>query len=686
MSQAPEHGGATQRGPVDRHQRERARAWRALGRAREAQRRLRLLTAATEILASSLNHESILIDLAKMIVSHYADTCSVHLVDETGHVRQVALEHAESFHASEAKGGTEEASGPSLEATFLRTVIATQKPVIYNESDWNQAADGSGADRLLGLMRRAELKSMMSVPMIAGSKVLGALTICRGGKEARGFTKGDLAVAMDLARRAAMAVDHARMRQEVKRSLASLKLALESGQMAIWEWWVASDRIVCSPQFGAMHGSSESMPGHSLKELVGTLHPDDQDDVFRSIYGAAAREEPFSVEYRYIDGHGQLRWLQLKGDVMERGTDGEPARYAGTCTDVTEQKRVEQALRDSNEKLRAVIEASPLPIVAMDAEGRITEWNGAAEHITGWRKDEVIGRANPMIPGADGRDEALWERMRRGEHLRGILVKRKRRDGGHIHLSKWATPILGPQGEVAGVVAIYMDVTERTRFLRIAAHELGNPLASIKALCSLLRFYVSTGKPLEALADPIERLHREVDSFSDLLSEIIEVFRTQEGQWPIRPERVEATDILSQVVEAFRPVAVDHQVTFEVAGDRPAWIWADVRRLEQLIRNLLFNAVKYSPDGGEISVKVETSSQAVRISVSDQGIGIPKREFSRLFEAFYRIEESQRYHTGGMGLGLYICRDIVLQHGGRIWVESEVGVGSTFFVELPLAN
>ena len=345
--------------------------------------------------------------------------------------------------------------------------------------------------------------------------------------------------------------------------------------------------------------------------------------------------------------------------------------------------------QEATARLRAVIHASPLPVVSMDLEGRITDWNPAAERLTGWKREEVLGRPNPMLPPQrDGRDDEVVTRLRRGETIEGAVVRRRKRDGTLIDLSKWASPLEGEDGTIQGFVAIYNDVTDRLRFLKVASHELGNPLSSIRALQSLMRMHIKQSAPPEKLLSDLDRLEAEMDRFTNLFREIVDTFRAHQGRLPHEPMLLEVQDLVKKRAACWGDV--DHPIVFQ-GGEEPAWVEGDPRRLEQVLENLLSNAAKYSPKGSPIEVGVAVGEQSVVISVTDHGIGIPEAEIPRIFDEFYRVEHVSSdlpvdRTEGGIGLGLSICREIVLQHKGRIWVESELHKGSTFYVELPLAT
>ncbi len=225
----------------------------------------------------------------------------------------------------------------------------------------------------------------------------------------------------------------------------------------------------------------------------------------------------------------------------------------------------------------------------------------------------------------------------------------------------------------------------RTRFLQTAAHELRNPMAGIKGILSLILRRFQTGKPLTDMTNMFEIMEREIDRLSDLLNQILEAFRTQRenGMLTLDLKRVNLLDIIDSAMKPFQ-ISKSCKLITDSNIDKTIWILGDFIRLEEVFRNLLSNAIKYSPDDSEVFVTVQVEEDHALVTVQDHGIGIPKEQLEGIFECFYRASNLEKRDPGGMGLGLYICKEIIDSHVGSIWAESEEGVGSTFYVKLPL--
>jgi two-component system phosphate regulon sensor histidine kinase PhoR len=225
--------------------------------------------------------------------------------------------------------------------------------------------------------------------------------------------------------------------------------------------------------------------------------------------------------------------------------------------------------------------------------------------------------------------------------------------------------------------------TVRRDFISNISHELRTPLASLKALADTLRD--------GALEDPpaaqrfLDRMEVEVDALTQMVQELLELSRIESGQVGFEMAQVPVVNVVRPPVERLRPQAerADLQLSVDLAPDLPP-VLADAERMQQVITNLVHNAIKFTPPGGEVAISATAGEGEVIISVRDTGVGIPADDLPRIFERFYKADRARS--GGGTGLGLAIAKHIVLAHGGRIWAESVEGRGSTFYVALPLAE
>lgn len=325
-------------------------------------------------------------------------------------------------------------------------------------------------------------------------------------------------------------------------------------------------------------------------------------------------------------------------------------------------------------------------VIMLDRDGEIRLWNPAAEAITGVPEVEAVGhRAERVLPGWDD----LAARVpvgRSGEPARPESVPLEV-GGRELWLS-----IAGVELDDDGVVYAFRDLTEeraleemKAEFVATVSHELRTPLAAIYGSAQTIR-----RRDLE-LDDELRDellgvISTESDRLATIVNDLLLASHLDSGRLPVTIERCDAVELAESVVASARthlPAAIDLDVVTE---RRVPPVAADAGQLRQVLANLVDNAIKYSPDGGEVRVRVETSNGKVRFLVTDQGLGIPASERRRVFEKFYRLDPDMNRGIGGTGLGLYICKELVRRVNGRIWLDDAPGGGSVFVVELPAAK
>jgi PAS domain S-box-containing protein len=257
---------------------------------------------------------------------------------------------------------------------------------------------------------------------------------------------------------------------------------------------------------------------------------------------------------------------------------------------------------------------------------------------------------------------------------------------GGPQLSFYATAVpLRSDGRVVGAVVVARDITElmeldrlKDQFLAASAHELKTPVAIIKAGVQTLS---SLGETKEGARAILERIHRGADRIERVVSDLLDVSQLQLGRFVIHREPLDLREVVEQVVA--RSTARERRLHVVLREGAAVPLSADRARISQVLVHLLSNTVRYSPAGADVEVEVREGAREAVVSVRDHGIGIPHGRQSRIFERFYRAHADTPQDRGGMGLGLYLAKQFVVAHGGRMWFESTEGVGSTFSFSLP---
>ncbi len=376
----------------------------------------------------------------------------------------------------------------------------------------------------------------------------------------------------------------------------------------------------------------------------------------------------------------------LMNSVQRLDEGGKPLLVASAIFDARDRRQYERELlaeRRKAEQLAAIVAFSSDAILSASPDGDIRSFNRGAERLFGYSGGEIIGRSlRDLLAPAGG--EAGWDRLMQELRAGRAVVEDMDgtcKDGDIIEVSTALTPVPGQLREVSGISAVVRDISGRREaerlqqeFLAMASHELRHPVTAIKGYAQLmLRRDIYTERSVETILEQAERLERLIDDL--MMAAQIEARRLD--------LRLVETDLVAEARAAVQQIlSTDRPIHLE-AVDEPVPVLVDQQRFGQVLTNLLSNAAKYSPAGSEIWVRVARGDGEASIEVSDRGAGIPADALPHLFSRFFRVEATSG-GAKGLGLGLYISRQLVEAHGGRIGVESEPGVGSTFTVRLPL--
>ena len=339
-------------------------------------------------------------------------------------------------------------------------------------------------------------------------------------------------------------------------------------------------------------------------------------------------------------------------------------------------------------------------IISTDVEDRILTWNHGAEVIFGYSKEETVGQSLTILLPSHraGELEEIRDKVQITGVIRNLEVRRIRKDGIIIEASLAVSPIRDKDDNVIGFLHLARDVTEKKRyeqrlkeldkmksaFVSNVSHELRTPLTAIKA---------SADNMLDRLIGDLNakqvgyltRIKSNSDRLARLINDLLDLSTIEAGKIDLRPANIPLVTLVKEAAESLRPVAAEKLINLTVMSADPGVIaWADRDKVIQVLMNLIGNALKFTPTRGEVTVAVAKNSAAwMQISVTDTGPGIPAEEVNKVFGRFYQIGQAGMQKTQGTGLGLAISKALVEMHGGKIWVESEAGKGSTFSFTLP---
>lgn len=374
-----------------------------------------------------------------------------------------------------------------------------------------------------------------------------------------------------------------------------------------------------------------------------------------------------------------------------------------TLQNAERQQAVNDALSASIEKLASseqhfqnILNTMAEGVGIIDATGKMTYANAMAQRILGLTHSEIKDRTfddprwqNLKIDGSALPDEehpmAIMMRTRQPVFDYEIGVQPPDRERFYIAIN--AAPIIDPETDMlVGGIGTFMDVTNRRRvlqqkdeFINVASHELKTPVTSLKASIQILQRMKDNPNPV-IFDKMLSQAGKSLDKLNRLIVDLLDSNRISEGQLQLRKVRFNIGELVRDCCQHVRTAG-----TFDIVleGDYDTIVEADEQQIDQVLVNFINNAMKYAPDSLEIKVVCERSAAALKVSVVDSGPGIPEKQIPHLFDRYYRADYSG-FRFSGLGLGLYICAEIIKKHGGTISVDSELGTGSAFWFTLPL--
>jgi len=350
-------------------------------------------------------------------------------------------------------------------------------------------------------------------------------------------------------------------------------------------------------------------------------------------------------------------------------------------------------------RLAAIVESSDDAIVSKTLEGIVTSWNPAATRLFGYQPDEIIGRPiTTIIPLELHAEEVeILARLRRGERIDHYETERIAKDGTRLEVSLTISPIRDGKGTIIGASKIARDITQRRRnerllreadrqkdeFLATLAHELRNPLAPICAAAELLKHAKTLEPELRAATTILDRQARHM---RHLVDDLLDMSRITSGRIRLQPEPIELAELLQGVLATYRQSAetTRHRLTLTTAAS-PVYVGGDRVRLTQIFTNILQNAVKYTPPGGQVEITLRREGLQAIVSVRDNGVGIPTEMLEYVFEPFAQLDRSFEPADGGVGIGLTLAKKLIeLHHGGIQARSAGRGKGTEFLIHLPV--
>ena len=489
--------------------------------------------------------------------------------------------------------------------------------------------------------------------------------------------------------------------QDLSRALATMQATLES----TWDGTLAVDERGFVTAFNQTYVQMWRLPATIMesrdhRRIAAFVAPQLQDpqafvERVEAIYATSPEESSDVLEF--ADGRVFERYSRVQT------IDDRHVGRVWTFRDVTERRRAEQATA----LLGAIVDSSDDAIISKDLHGIITSWNNAAEHLFGYTPSEAIGQSITMLIPPDRLDEEthILERLKAGVRVDHFETIRVRKDGSRLDVSLTISPVKSADGRtVVGASKIARDITDRKRteealrqakqtaeaasrakdeFLAMLGHELRNPLGAISGAVSVLTL---RGKADDETAQLQEIIRRQAALLTRLLDDLLDVTRLASGKIDLQRRPVDLETVAEGALRSLAEggKAAQHAISFT---GQTIWVDGDPTRLEQVIFNLLDNAVKYTPPGGRIMVTTSVEGNFAVLRITDTGAGMTEEVVSRVFEPFVQARRTLDRAGGGLGLGLTLVKRLVELHRGTVAAHSPgPGHGTEILVRLPLTD
>lgn len=400
---------------------------------------------------------------------------------------------------------------------------------------------------------------------------------------------------------------------------------------------------------------------------------------------------------------GAIYIFRIGGGAFSAEDQALLAAFADQAAIAVRNATLYEQISDERRLLAAIIDNSAEGIMILDGAGRVRQVNRALAHLAGWEPEKAAGRlaaevlalqdrdGDPVaLPGVPDRRASKSDESR---YVEGEISGRagKTRRGGRaapVSVGVTATPLYDREGNLLRVILNVVDITRfrqaedlKSTFISVVSHELKTPVALIKGYAETLR-REDAAWDAETVRDSLAVINEEADHLTHLIDDLLEASRIQAGRLKLEPTDVSLSYLAHKVVDGLSARTHLHTFEFDFPPDLPS-VWGDPERLQEVLSNLIDNAVKYSPAGGTIWIGGRVDPSTVTVYVADQGIGIPPEEQAHIFDRFHRVDLPEHRRAKGTGLGLYLVKAIVEAHGGRVWVESAPERGSIFIFTLP---
>lgn len=691
---------------------ERARLYEAeqvaRAEAEAARQRLTFLSEASMLLSASLDYETTLEQVARLTLPRLADCCIVDILEQDGSIRRLAVAHVDQTREEQIREIRRRYPHDMNTPTGIPKILRSGEPKFFPCVTEEVLARFSGPHaELLEILRGLSLRSGICAPLLGRERPMGVLSLWMADSNRR-YQESDLALAVELARRAALAVDNARLYQKAQKELEERKRAEEKVRFQAHLLDVIGQAVIATDLRGGiiywnhfaekLYGwSSEEAIGRDILEMTPALSSAEQAaEIMRKL----GKGETWSGEFlvRRRDG---TSFMAMVTDSPVYDQEGRLIGIIGVSFDLTERKKGEEALKRSEEKNRALLNAIPDMMFQLRRDGTLLDYKRAKD-------------LEPLVPPSKFLGKNIADVLPSDVAAPTLRFIERALETGAVQIFEYAFALKEAAREfeariaVSGrdeVLAVIRDITQRKRaekelqqkkieaeeasrlksqFVSNVSHELRTPLNAIIGYASLLLFR-TFGEISPRQEQALKSLHRNAKALLSLIDDLLDLSRIESGKMPILLEKTDLKSLLPEAFEEVKPLVEGKpiEVVWKI-GKQIQPLQSDPRKIRQIFLNLLSNAIKFTEVGSiTISITPAPRRKGLFLSVEDTGIGMKEEDLPTIFDPFRQIDGSLTRQAGGTGLGLTIVKNAVALIQGKIEVQSIYGKGSVFTVYLP---
>jgi PAS domain S-box-containing protein len=542
--------------------------------------------------------------------------------------------------------------------------------------------------------RKAAIKrgyaSSISLPLMTEGKAFGSIAIY--SQKPDPFSGDEIKLLSELSHDLSRGITTIRLRNEGKRTEKALRQSEERFSKAFRSSPAAlSISRLNDGTLIDINESFENLFGYSKRELLGqsaiklnlysNLH--ERNKIVRQLRELGSIKN-YEVSARTKNGTG----LKILISAVKNTLNNQDY-IIWTAIDISELKKLEILLQNKSRENETIINSVPAMVFYKDKDNRFVSTNKAFENVMGLPKNKLEGKSIfDLYPKEQA--ESYWkddkEVIQSGKAKRNIIEEMET-DKGTLILQTDKIPYFDEQNNIVGIIGFSVDITERKNleqrkddFITIAGHELRTPVSAIKLITQILQEMLANNpQALKYLG----KIDRQSNIQANLINDLLNVSKIQTGKMEIRKEKFNLQNLAEEVAETMQKTTEKHKII--IRGEIHDKIYTDRDRIVQILTNFCSNAIKYSPKGGKITIRLKKNKNEAIVSVTDHGIGIPEKNYHGIFKRFYRVYGSGNEGYPGLGMGLYISYQLIKLLNGNMWFKSKLGKASTFYFSMPLA-